>query len=825
MHSISTGTFVWNIYLEHHSTAMGSLDDKIYNRTLLEQTAAFHAAMVAKARLLPDSTPTHKNAKLQTSLCFIDKIVGKALLEGGRGARAPNVRHHNHMIWVLKSFSKAVSKTMSGLHEASYEIRVPDSLEETVELMYDGLLPFAFHVYESWKLGMKNLVLAAWFSHGRNGERKTLQGFASKCRDWSLGKRYAAVLTDHRDKLFLAFNMYGQYATAYHERYKISLEDLVVALTEAQVYSELTACQLADIRKNQETFRFQGFSATESQPHVYRFEAWWESFKLSMKAMQERGLNTGHTPFTTRALAAATPERERILAAATETQATVLATQQEAAAAATQATLQEPPPLHATPARDVIPDTPEVLTQERKPAARVLFTEHNAVEPDTHADAVQQPTFAPQAVHDPVEPIEEPPQAVEATVADEPGLPEPAEETVLEPPAAAESEPVEKTVMEESVVDAQEPLQPIEAVVLVDAAHGTDFQEKGTEPILDEPMVHDASEATVVEDAAAMVTVEGVDATVTVEEPVVPAEAPLGDKPSQEIDDPPPRRKQFAILDDDDTPPARRTKKDLFLRKQAYWQDDDADTPPPPATKTSKEKRSIAEQDVLADDSDNPRPPARKRSKDSSDGEDEDKDNDDDEIEEKPKPTKKSTKTKKPKHLVDCVTGEVYVLDVTGDPRSGNWHQIAVNVKYFHCPFCQVAYALGVKNPGYDTIQSSPANDGRLPIDQSIEQNQCRNLPLYKKMKRHLKKCVLERKISVNRDYKQQYERNVSFLETFYPPIFKSLPMLNDPSRIHKPDGKYDQTYARQERQKRLIQAAVQKAVEEDREARKREGL
>jgi hypothetical protein len=185
-------------------------------------------------------------------------------------------------------------------------------------------------------------------------------------------------------------------------------------------------------------------------------------------------------------------------------------------------------------------------------------------------------------------------------------------------------------------------------------------------------------------------------------------------------------------------------------------------------------------------------------------------------------PVKKARKTKE---LLDVVTKEPYTLNVTnGNCHSGNWHLIPAGVKYFHCPNCDTAYGLGPKNPGYDSIAVNPAKDGRLPIDQEIPNDQCRHIPLWKKMRRHLHTCSANRELLRIRGNREEFQRYNSlskqeaaiYLENeYYPPLFKQVKIKNNPALIKDKNGNRDQKYARLEREKRKIEAKVATAVAE----------
>jgi hypothetical protein len=156
-------------------------------------------------------------------------------------------------------------------------------------------------------------------------------------------------------------------------------------------------------------------------------------------------------------------------------------------------------------------------------------------------------------------------------------------------------------------------------------------------------------------------------------------------------------------------------------------------------------------------------------------------------------------------------------------------------VKYFHCPHCQTAYALGPKNPGYDTIKvNHSVSDNRLPIDQEIPNDpndkhmNVRHLPLWKKMRLHLRKCVYARKIELNQFEKERYDKlsaqqQLTYMENkWYPPMFRQVKLKNDPAQIKTKDGKRDQGYARRMREQRKIDAAVAAAVENALKAKRR---
>ena len=89
-----------------------------------------------------------------------------------------------------------------------------------------------------------------------------------------------------------------------------------------------------------------------------------------------------------------------------------------------------------------------------------------------------------------------------------------------------------------------------------------------------------------------------------------------------------------------------------------------------------------------------------------------------------------------------------------------------------------------------------------------------RSLPVFKKMRLHLVKCAKERKLPFDNLLMAQFNRsgNVA-LNPLLPPLYKYVPMKNDPAKIKLPNGKYNQKYYREQKRKRDIEAAVAAAL------------
>lgn len=530
----------------------------IYNKTLLERHTAFKAAMDAA------------NLKPNPIIGFFDKILAKDLTSSGRHEE---IRHQNAVIWILDTYVKAVSKTLKWIHEASGGARTPSHIKTTADFMtwaFDALLPFAFQLLETWTKGIKNLVLTAWYSHGEPNTSKTLQAYTRNCRNLKKTNCFNSKLVTHTLYLSTIQALVDKHPDEYNKRYKTTLKDLTVAITEAYTYTLDMVLQLKNIQKKNHVFSFNGFNRSINGQHADRFDTWWIKFKTTMAELKEHGIRSGQLPYAIQACASTTP----------------------------------------TPERNVI----------------------------------------------------------------------------LGPPTGP---PIRKRTIDVTSEPEPEP----EPITLCDYVPETPT------PIEPEP------------------------------EPITLC---------------------------DETPPPTE-EEDLSLVPAASVED------------------------------------------------------------ERPAPAPK--KAKKNRELVDVVTGETYSLNVTGgNARSGNWHRIPAGVKYLHCPYCDTAYEITSKNRGYADIKVNPSKDGRLPVDQMISQDECRHLPHWKKMRLHLHKCVVAKKIAGNPEEEQQYqERGVQYLEAqdYYPELFKSVKFKND-QRLIRVNGKYDQTYARKMREQRKIDAAVALALKKN---------
>ena len=114
------------------------------------------------------------------------------------------------MSYLVVGFSKAVGKTLEGAGDCCADYPgVPgqpenEQAEPLRDFLFDFILPNLFHAYEVWATGIKNAVLAIFFSIGeKDGKKKTLQLYGCSCQMWKNSLYATTVWKEMKTEMML----------------------------------------------------------------------------------------------------------------------------------------------------------------------------------------------------------------------------------------------------------------------------------------------------------------------------------------------------------------------------------------------------------------------------------------------------------------------------------------------------------------------------------------------------------------------------------------------------------------------------------------------
>ena len=189
------------------------------------------------------------------------------------------------------------------------------------------------------------------------------------------------------------------------------------------------------------------------------------------------------------------------------------------------------------------------------------------------------------------------------------------------------------------------------------------------------------------------------------------------------------------------------------------------------------------------------------------------------------KPTFASAFDSKPTLASKNVSASVFVTDPDKKPdlddsRLISWQKTKPGEKYFHCHWCDYVKLISEKTEGYDEIPVDKRPDGRLPIEQTKPKEVLRKLPQWTKMRAHLRKCVVKRKISRSEDLLRQYNKEgVAYLDTFFAPALQQKKVKYDQTKTKLPNGEINHPFyreARREADMKIVEAKAYKRAMND---------
>ena len=200
------------------------------------------------------------------------------------------------------------------------------------------------------------------------------------------------------------------------------------------------------------------------------------------------------------------------------------------------------------------------------------------------------------------------------------------------------------------------------------------------------------------------------------------------------------------------------------------------------------------------------------------DNDTEDEDEEEEYVEAKPVAIKKKSPTKKKAKKEK--KGDM------DDPRTSVVQEMKKGERYFWCQFCDAAKHVNKETHedygGWDEVRlESPDKNGAIPINQSIPNNStCRKWPQYRRMKKHMKKCVVIRKIKGYPEREDDYRINEATAEEYFPPLFQNIQKKYNTSQTLLPNGKRNHKFYREQakmkKEEQMRQQIAQELLRKD---------
>lgn len=151
------------------------------------------------------------------------------------------------------------------------------------------------------------------------------------------------------------------------------------------------------------------------------------------------------------------------------------------------------------------------------------------------------------------------------------------------------------------------------------------------------------------------------------------------------------------------------------------------------------------------------------------------------------------------------------------------WKDIEPGVPILKCPLCDFAKPLDLPA---NSVRTTQCEDGRLLVCFTSNENimpKIRKTTNWQAIRsKHLKKCVLKRRISNNIDFERKQDLDSHYWETFLPPLWKSVKTIYNQQFTKKPDGKINWKFYHEQKQKRQEEKIIKRYIEQQKKEQQR---